>query len=727
MKEYYSAIELSMLSASQLRELLPKKEIVGYMKQKRKHYYIAFPGTFDIETTSIINEDSIDEDNPKKLPSYTGFMYHWQFALPISYTEHKFFCVTGRTWEEFVAFLNLLVEIYHLNEYRRMVIYAHGLFFEFQHMRNFIDITEMFARHEREPLKFIANDCFEFRCSFYLTNMSLAKAIKNTKGAIYNKLSGDDYDYSKIRTPQTPLTPEELQYCLNDVRGLQEVLGDKLRDDTLATIPLTSTGYVRRDVRKSVLSNPQNQLDMKKMALSPELYAYAHEAFRGGNSNSNPYLVNQILEFVKSFDRKSSYPAEMEVSLFPISPFVSAKADISTVESYPDKAMLMLVTFFNIDLKSRMTIAYIPVSKCINIEGDRRSGTLTVANGRIVKALSITMVITDIDYRIIMEQYNCTPAFSNIWIANYGHLNNELRLNLMDAFIQKTKLERGDPYLYMKFKNKINSYFGMMVTDICAADIEYVGVSWKKEKNIDIPTKLKKYYNNRNSFLNYQQGVWVTANARYRHQQGITACGSDIVMGDTDSCKFIMDHEKDFKRLNDEWLELCYNNDISPIVKVWEKPTVLGIWEQEKTCSEYITLGAKKHAYIYEGSGKYGITVAGLNKDKGAAWLEEQGSLDAFAIGTVIPEEYSGRTVSWYNDVDEPYEMTVDGCTFMNGSNIGVKNTTYTIGVSDDYLSYLVGVSEERVSFNDPFTEEKETDTLEQNIQNALMEEKDYA
>lgn len=722
MKEYYTYQEIDDLNKSELKKLFPPKDIVSYMKQKQARYYISFPGTFDIETTSIIKPGHEHEEEPP----YIGFMYHWQFSLPINYNTHEFLCITGRRWEEFLGLLNKLKDNYFLNEYRRMVIYDHGLFFEFQFIRNFVKIDEMFARHEREPLKFIANDCFEFRCSYYLTNMSLGKAISNTKDAIYKKLSGDDFDYRKLRTPDTPLTKEEIEYCLNDVRGLQEVIGEKLKDDTLASIPLTSTGYIRREVRNAVLANPKNQIQMKKMALSPELYAYCHEAFRGGNSNSNPYLVNQILEWVKSFDRKSSYPAEMVVSPFPVSPFVSAKADISTVENYKDKAMLMVVTFFDIDLKSRMTIAYIPVSKCINIEGDRRHGTLVVANGRIIKALSVTMVITDIDYRIIMNQYNCIPAFTNIWIANYGHLNDEFRKNLMEAFVQKTKLERGDKYLYNKFKNKINAYFGMMVTDICAADIQYIGVSWKKEKNLDIPSKLKKYYNNRRSFLNYQQGVWVTANARYRHQQGIVACGHDIVMGDTDSCKFIMDHEKDFERLNQEWLTECYNNDISPIVHVWEKPTVLGIWEQEKTCSEYVTIGAKKHAYIYEGGG-YGVTVAGLNKEKGAKWLEEQGGLDAFCIGTTIPEEYSGRTVSWYNDEEEPYTMAVNGCTFLNGSNIGVRNTTYTIGVSDDYLSYLVGISEERVSFDNPFTEETEYDEKEENINKALKKEKDYA
>ena len=140
------------------------------------------------------------------------------------------------------------------------------------------------------PLKFVANGAFEFRCSYTLTNMALGKAISQVKGAKYQKLSGDDFDYTKLRTPDYKMSTEEIEYCLNDVRGLLEVLLDKLREDDLFTIPLTSTGYIRREAREAVLANPDNQINMRRIALNPKLYTMCKEAFRGGNSNSNPYL-----------------------------------------------------------------------------------------------------------------------------------------------------------------------------------------------------------------------------------------------------------------------------------------------------------------------------------------------------------------------------------------------------------------------------------------------------
>lgn len=690
MKDYYYYSE----SSEEIKELLPKTELVQSSGTRNRHYYIAMPATFDIETTTIPNPMGDAEKNP-----YIGFMYHWQFAIQLHAGQNKdFLVVLGRRWEEFQDFMHMLIRHFHLNESRRLVIYVHGLFFEFQFMRLFMRVESVFARHKREPMKALCNQAFEFRCSFYLSNMSLAKFIKNTPNAIYSKLSGKDYDYRKVRTPDTEMSELEIEYCLNDVRGLLEAIIHKLEEDNLATIPLTSTGYIRREVREAVLTNPSNRDEMLAMKLSPRLYVMCKEASRGGNSHSNAYLANQTLEYVKGYDRKSSYPAEMIVDKYPVTAFREVRPSNENRISYTGKAMLMFANFYKLDMKTRITIPYIPLAKCCATYGDKRKGEFVVENGRVVKAKMVSMIITDIDYKIIESQYNFEPEIEELYIAEYGYLNDEFRKNLMETFITKTKLERGDPYIYAKFKNKINAYFGMMLTDICSAEIEYTNGQWKEEKNIDIEAKLAKYYKSRKSFLSYQHGIWVTANARYRHQQGIEACGVDIVMGDTDSCYFINDHKADFDRLNKEWIEVCENNDIVPIVHVWESPTILGIWNEETTCVEYKTLGAKKHAYKKKGSDHYGITVAGLNKEDGAKWLTEKGSLDYFRIGEQVPADKSGRTVAYYHDAEKPFTITVDGCEILTGASIGVLDATYTLGVSDDYYSYLLGIDAELIN-----------------------------
>ncbi len=81
-------------------------------------------------------------------------------------------------------------------------------------MRRFINVTEMFARAERHPVRFLVNGCIEFRCSLILSNMSLAKFCENSRGVRYQKMRGEAYNYNKLRTAATPMTEQEyLQTC----------------------------------------------------------------------------------------------------------------------------------------------------------------------------------------------------------------------------------------------------------------------------------------------------------------------------------------------------------------------------------------------------------------------------------------------------------------------------------------------------------------------------------
>ena len=59
---------------------------------------------------------------------------------------------------------------------------------------------------------------------------------------------------NKIRYPRTKLSRHELEYCINDVRGLVEAVKAQMaRDgDNLYTIPMTSTGYPRREMKRAM-------------------------------------------------------------------------------------------------------------------------------------------------------------------------------------------------------------------------------------------------------------------------------------------------------------------------------------------------------------------------------------------------------------------------------------------------------------------------------------------
>lgn len=85
------------------------------------------------------------------------------------------------------------------------------------------------------------------------------------------------------------------------------------------------------------------------------------------------------------------------------------------------------------------------------------------------------------------------------------------------------------------------------------------------------------------------------------------------------------------------------------------------------------------------------VTVSGLSKEKGAAELARGNGLDDFKIGKIFIN--SGRTVSYFNERDVHTIKVVDcygkECEFTTASNIAIVDTTYTLGISDEYAAVL--------------------------------------
>ena len=126
-----------------------------------------------------------------------------------------------------------------------------------------------------------------------------------------------------------------------------------------------------------------------------------------------------------------------------------------------------------------------------------------------------------------------------------------------------------------------------------------------------------------------------------------------------------------------------------PGVTVDGKTYHCGIWERDEEYSRFITWGAKKYAYEYKrpedhGGHKYGVTVAGLNKEKGAAVLEKEG-LEAFDLDRVFNEQESGRLTAHYNDLIRWEQLTYKGHKIELTSNIALLPTTYTLGITANY------------------------------------------
>lgn len=200
---------------------------------KRKIKYYNVPTSFDIETSSFYI------DNEK-----CAIMYEWTYSF-------NGFVVIGRTWGEFINMIDRICETLNVNDTQRLVIYVHSLSFEFQFMRKFFAWKDVFALDTHKPIRALTVGGVEFRCSYVLSGYSLETVANNLQSVSIKKLRGD-LDYSLIRTPITPLTQQEIQYCINDVQIVIAYIGERIViDKGIARIPLTKTGYVRRFCRKA--------------------------------------------------------------------------------------------------------------------------------------------------------------------------------------------------------------------------------------------------------------------------------------------------------------------------------------------------------------------------------------------------------------------------------------------------------------------------------------------
>lgn len=638
--------------------VLPRKK-GKVTKAKKGQKYIDAVCAFDIETSRLKDiEQSI--------------LYIWQFQIDTICT------VYGRTWDEFKDF----IEGVQTNAQADVLVYVHNLSYEWQFLKGIFtfDSESVFALDTRKILK-CKYGSVEFRCSYLLANMGLARF---TDAMNVPHLKQKNYDYDKVRYPWTTLSADELKYCLHDVAGLVEAIKEKMRrdGDTLYTIPLTSTGYVRRDVKKSVKENlPHNWL----YPMLPDLHLYdmLTEAFRGGNTHANRYYAGDKLYGVQSWDRSSSYPDVQCNCPFPMSKFYFCDPADCTPERFYQlkdvrkRAVVIRCAFRNLKLRDPYYgCPYFSISKI------RNAGSVINDNGRVLSATYLETTITDVDFMIVEDVYTWDDLqIIEMAHARYASLPKAITQCTKDYYIRKTELKgvAGDDneYLYAKSKNLLNSIYGMSAQRVIRMPILFNGLSLYEDHEADRLDLLNK--SNARAFQSYAFGVWVTAWARYRLHEGIMLAGDGFVYCDTDSVKYIgvVDWSAyNAKREADSRRSGAFATDAKGVTHY------MGVYEKDGEYDSFKTLGAKK--YAYEKNGKLHITIAGVNKVKGA---EELQTIDNFKEGFIFRS--GGGTESVYNDIAEPFEIEREGKALLITSNVVIRDSTYTLSLTDEYYNIL--------------------------------------
>ena len=655
-------------------------------KPKAKKHSAAFRNIIDIVTAFDIETTTIH------LPLVAGqkqnshaFMYVWQFQLDD-------ITIMGRTWEECFTLFNSLAEAclaiqkeQGLSTIPLLIIWVHNLAYEFTFLSGIYPFVndECFFRDVRKPIYCRMYQCLEFRCSYIQTNMSLSHLTKQLK--VEEKLSGQKYNYNKIRYPSTPLSEYEKEYCARDVQSLVECMRVKMRNDgdTLQTIPLTSTGYVRRDC---ILAISPLYMNIKDILPSEPEYRLLRKAFRGGNTHASRKTSGKILRNVYSYDMSSCYPAQQLTKKFPMSPwkFINDRNVYNRVEMMIGLgyAVVGLYQFRKLRLKRRVTIPYLSLART-------QSYGFMLDNGRILEADYCEVALTEVDMQIVLNQYTFDAVqIDTAMVAQKHYLPDEYREVIKRYYKNKTMLKgTTDPeelYQYAKSKEKLNGIYGMSAQDPIHADIKYEDGLYIRSDydSVEIEKVLKS------AKFPYSWGVYTTAYARAALQEAIDVAEQNMVYCDTDSVK--VSGKLDLSALNKKRQKLAAEQGAYADDPKGNRH-YMGVFELDGVYDRFVTCGAKR--YAYETNGHLSITVSGVskavNEETGVPFaVEELKCLENFKEGFIWSK--AAGTMAVYND-DDNFDLVDDetGEIIHIGKNVALIPTTYEMTYAQDYKRLL--------------------------------------
>lgn len=714
------ATKENILSMLQTSELVKKK---SQRKEELKNptYYLNVPVSWDIEVSSFICEG-------KK----SACMYVWMLGVGDK-------VVVGRTWDEFIDMMEYLAMNLGLTPKKRLVVYVHNLAYEFQFIRKRFMWNKVFSLKKLRPVYALTESGIEFRCSYLLSSLSLAKTAENLTKHTFEKKVGD-LDYKKVRGSNTPLTDEEWGYCVHDALIVSAYIQEKIESDgDITKIPLTNTGYVREYCRNRCLYengdhdklNKKYKSLMKALTLDLEEYRQLERAFQGGFTHANARYVDKLLRDVQSMDLTSAYPSKMCYKKFPMSR--GCRIDDTTANIHLDMYLDTYCCCFDLELWDVVSLTdenILSMHKCQvkDPEGVNPDAEPVVNNGRIVMADYIKTTVTEVDFEYIKMFYTFEKfKVSNMICYRKEYLPTEFVEAILDLYKDKTELKGVEDRIeeYFKSKGMLNSTYGMAVMKIIRDLIEYDNEwGWggvprelreeDEEEDEGVNPEevaIKKYNRNFNRFLFYPWGIWITAYTRAELFEGILALGKDYVYCDTDSLKFLnKEYHMDYFRgrtakIKAELEEAMRYHGISfdrCVPKTCEGVTkLLGEWDDDGTYRRFKTLGAKR--YMKEEWNKkkkeweITMTVAGCNKEKGVKYFldnwEDDKIFEHFTPDVVIPPEYAGRLWPVYDEDCHGVMTDYQGNMFEFDelSFVYMEDTPYTMNRSWEYRQFIEG------------------------------------
>lgn len=674
-------------------------------RKKNKHALLYYPVFVDTETSK-----HIEKNEKGKVTVAYGWIYVYGLEFAGVYKE-------GRTPTELIQDLEEIRDYYGCTkEGTHLVIYIHNLSFDIQYLKDFL----IQRYHDFDMLaiathKFITFSCdaFEFRCSFKLSNRSLEKWANDL--GVENRKAVGEIDYTETHYQTEPLSENQHHYLKQDVFTLRDCVMEQMRifGDTLQTIPLTSTGYVRRITRKNFRKGKGNVEKFRKTALTPETYSYCRKEFSGGMTHGNRFYAGKIVKGnIKHADFDSHYPTQQRARIygFPSSRFslVHSIHDRlrgktwtikQLLELAHDRCILVEIAIRDMTVKDGVTLPYAQLSKFV--DGKQKDWKRPIVdNGRILKTYGTSIVIlNEIDLTIINEDYNFSYEIFTIYAASRGPVPEYIKETVDHFYSEKTRLKKevnrlkkekapddkiraADKDLLL-VKQMLNSIYGMTATSSVRANItmDTTG-NWSEEIiTADVlAEKLDTYYHNYNSFNPYQLGCWTTALARYQLWYVVKYIigYENFLYCDTDSAFYISTPEIEERlkayneRIHNAALEHgAYITLDDGTVKAYDKFD----YDETENITEFVFLHAKAYAYVDDG--KLKCVIAGVpDITNGVTREEELGSIENFESGFCF--KINGGTRAIYTE-SLPHIITENGYRIELASSCLIENTEKTL------------------------------------------------
>lgn len=644
-----------------------------------------------------------------------GWIYQWAFSYPKP--DGNRLIVYGRKPSELREVLHRIKVINGLDENNKLVCFIHNASYDYTYFHNWL--TDEY--HTMGSLLAIGShriiswniEGLEFRDSLKIAMKSLAKWGEDL-GIAHGKLVGA-IDYGIKRYQDTKLGRKDWLYMWRDVISLDECISKQLElfGDTIQTMPLTNTGYVRRETRKEFKKEKSNRTYFKSKALTTELYQLCRHEFAGGLTHGNRFYIGMTVRgTIRHRDFASHYPSQQICGYCPAGKYAlyhtyspdRPPLTVNQLMSLTEFSFIALITISNLTIREGVTIPYAQYSKFYEGKGASKLDCV-LDNGRILKMLEghSTVAVNEYDLKWLIKQYTFDYRIEKVYTSVKAEYPDYITNTVNKYFYQKTLYKNEVKHLIkegypedspevrdakqrlMIAKQMLNSIYGMTATSpVRESFTELEDGTWERELlTVDaIAEKLEKFYKNKNNFMSYEFGLSTTASARDELLEFTELIGyENVLYCDTDSLFYLSTPEIEARidAKNEELRKI--DDEKGWYIEIEGKRTYYNQFElEDEDIREFRFLHSKCYAYV-TADGKLHTTIAGVREYSGkTSRVGELGDIENLLPGKVF-RACGGTTISYPGEGCEikPREVVIDGHITEVSSYAIISRTTKTL------------------------------------------------